>query len=367
MGDFVFWQDYDMPVATTHTAVSQILRHKSMGRAVPKSLAQPTTQELENWSSLEAHSLLEIEPPDHSRIRREARTAFTGPQIATVAPRISQYADNLIDAFDAEPFDLIDAYAKPLAALSITEFIGVEALHAPQLQAWSNDMVAMYQARRDSNIEAKAEAASKAFSAFIRSQLADRNTAPRDDFLTQLLDSKKAGRLSEAELVSTAILLLNAGHEATAHTLGNAVPLLLSFEGRSEALAPESISGTVEECLRHRPPLHLFSRYVYEDAEVEGMEFKAGDKIGCLLASACHDDATWPDSHVFDPFRSRRPHTAFGVGLHSCLGAALARVKLQIALPVLFARCPKLKLAEQPTVANLYHFHGFEKLMVTVK
>ncbi len=367
LGDFVFWQDYDMPVATSHAAVSQVLRHKSMGRAVPPALGLQSRPGLETWAALEAHSLLEIEPPDHTRIRREAKVAFNGPQIAMVAPRISQYADQLIDGFEAGRFDLLEAYAKPLAALSITEFLGIAPDHAAQLQAWSNDMVAMYQARRGSGIEERAEVASKAFVDFIRAELDERAKDPTGDFLSHLVASKESGKLSDDEMISTAILLLNAGHEATAHTLGNSVPLLLDFEGRAEALAPESISGTVEECLRYRPPLHLFSRYVYEETDIEGVVFKPGDKVGCLLASACQDDATWPDSHVFDPFRARRPHSAFGSGLHACIGAALARVKLQIALPVLFARCPNLKIAEPPRIADLYHFHGYETLMVTVR
>ena len=173
--------------------------------------------------------------------------------------------------------------------------------------------------------------------------------------------------MSEDELISTAILLLNAGHEATAHTLGNAVPLLLRFPGRAEALAPESVAGTVEECLRYKPPLHLFTRYVYEDTEIDGRTFSKNQKIGCLLASACRDDATWPDGNVFDPFRARRPHTAFGAGLHSCVGAALARLELKIGLPVLFARCPELAIVEAPEVADLYHFHGYERLTVTLR
>ena len=367
LGDFVFWQDYDMPVATSHAAVNEILRHKSMGRTVPPSRAPSPRADLATWTALEAHSLLEIEPPDHTRIRHEAMAGFAGPRIAAIAPQISRYADQLIDAFPDGSFDLIEAYAKPLAALSITEFLGVAPQHASQLQAWSNDMVAMYQARRDAQIEAEAEAASNAFVAFMRGEIDARRKGVGDDFLSQLVASQKAGRLTEDELISTAILLLNAGHEATAHTLGNAVPLLVNFEGRTEALAPESIAGTVEECLRHKPPLHLFVRYVYEDTEVEGVPFSKDQKIGCLLASACRDDATWPDGNIFDPFRARRPHTAFGAGLHSCVGAALARLELKIALPVLFARCPKLTIVEPPRVADLYHFHGYEKLMVAVR
>lgn len=367
IGDFVFWANYDLPVATTHAAVSEVLRHPSMGRAVPEALATAPNPALAKFTALERHSLLELEPPDHTRIRREAMSAFTGPQIALIGPRISQIADALIDGFPDTPFDLIEAYSKPLAAQTITAFLGIDTSHAPQLQAWSNSMVAMYQARRDAAVEAEAETAARAFTGFITDVIAERRAAPGSDFISQLAECETAGTLTADEVVSTVILLLNAGHEATVHAVGNAVPQLLGFEGLKDALEPDSIAGTVEECLRFRPPLHLFKRFVYQPTTIAGVHFAPNNEIGCLLASACHDDAVWPDARVFDPFRPRIRHLAFGLGLHACVGAALARLEMQIALPILFARCPGLTTVEQPTVANLFHFHGYERLMVSVR
>lgn len=367
MGDFVYWKDYDLPVATTHSAVLQVLRHAEMGRADPKANAACENPKLTAFNALEKHSLLEIEPPDHTRLRRLAMAPFSGPLIALVAPRISSFADELIDAFPGEPFDLIDAYCKPLAARTITRFLGIDIEMAGQLQDWSNQMVAMYQARRDTEVEKRAEAAAQEFTAFMREAIDTRRPDPHGDFLSQLLAVQAAGGLTSAELISTAILLLNAGHEATVHAVGNAVPLLLAFENRADALSPNGIAGTVEECLRFKPPLHLFKRNVYTAVGIDALNFPPGTQIGCLLASACRDDAVWPDGEVFDPFRARIRHTAFGAGLHACLGAALARLEIQIALPVLFARCPNLRIAEAPRVADLYHFHGYERLMVSVR
>ncbi|MEM7720168.1 MAG: cytochrome P450 [Pseudomonadota bacterium] len=367
LGDFVFWADYDMPVATTHAAVSQTLRHPLMGRAVPDALNEPPNPALEAFRGLEKYSLLEIEPPDHTRLRREALKAFSGPQIALIAPRVSQFADQLISDFPAGPFDLIEAYSKPLAALTITSFLGADTGDAAKLQAWSNDMVAMYQARRNEAVEARAETASQAISAYMLGLVEERRRNLGNDFLSQLIGVQAIGGMSLPELISTSILLLNAGHEATVHAVGNAIPLLIDFDGRQDALGPDSIAGTVEECLRFRPPLHLFKRYVYKSATVEDTVFAPNDQIACLLASAGRDDALWPDGEVFDPFRPRLRHMAFGVGIHSCIGAALARLEMQIALPALFSRCPNLALHEAPQVAPLYHFHGYEQLMVTVK
>lgn len=367
LGEFVYWSDYDLPVATTCAAVSNTLKSPAMGRAVPDALMPPHREDLATFDALEKHSLLELEAPDHTRIRREAMKVFQGPGIATIAPVISTLADALISDFPDEPFDLLDAYAKPLAAMTITHFLGLDTDHAAQLQAWSNDMVAMYQARRDAEVEAKAERASQEFAAFMRDVLDLKSRAPKDDFLSHLAGVQATGGMSDAEVLSTSILLLNAGHEATAHSIGNSVPLLLDFNGRSDALAPEAIAGTVEECLRFRPPLHLFKRYVYKPTAIEGVRFGVNDQIGCLLAAASRDDAVWPDSEVFNPFRPRLRHLGFGIGLHACLGAALARLELQIALPALFSRCPALRVVTPPKVANLYHFHGYEQLMVSVK
>jgi len=367
MGEFVFWKDYEMIMATTHSAVHQVMKHKSLGRAVPAVLRKPVPAHLQAFSEVEAYSLLELEPPEHTRLRREAVQGFAGPRIAMIAPVISQLADRLIDQFPDGDFDLIDAYAKPLAALAITEFLGIDAAHAAQLQFWSNQMVAMYQARRDEQIEINAEAAAVEIAQFMRSEIEARRRTKTDDFLSQLVNQNEMGGMSEAELLSMAVLLMNAGHEATAHTLGNAVSLLTDFPGLGDAIAPDSIAGTVEEVLRYRPPLHMFTRYVYEDCTIEHVKLGKNSEIGCLLAAANRDDAVWPDGELFDPFRLRRPHVAFGVGIHSCVGAALARLELQIAIPVLYARCPKLKITSPPKVADLYHFHGFEKMMVTVR
>ena len=368
LGDFVFWEDYGIVIGTTHAAVHQVMKHPALGRAVPERLRKVPAGDLEAFESVERHSLLEIEPPDHTRLRRLAMTGFVGERIYPMAPAISTLADELINGFPEGPFDFIDAFAKPLAARTIAVFLGVPVEDAATLQAWSNDMVAMYQARRDAGVERKAEAAARAFTAYARGKIAERRAQPGGgDLLSLLVAAHDGGQLDSDELISTVILMLNAGHEATAHSMGNAVPLLAAHPERKLALLPEQIAGTVEECLRHTPPLHLFTRYVYQSITIEGVSFEPGDVVGCLLGSACRDDAVWPDGDRFDPFRARRPHVAFGVGIHSCVGASLARMEMQIALPVLFSRCPNLRIVEPPRLADLYHFHGLERLMIEVR
>ena len=205
------------------------------------------------------------------------------------------------------------------------------------------------------------------FALYLRDTIDKRGQAPSGDFLSELIAAKADGTLlSTEELLSTVVLLLNAGHEASVHALGHAVHLLTDYPERSLALEPTNIAGTVEECLRFRPPLHMFQREVYEDVRISEHDFQKGQTVGCLLGSACRDDAVWPDGDKFDPIRARRPHLAFGTGIHACLGAVLARLEMQIALPALFSRCPDLRIVEPPELADRYHFHGLERLMVEV-
>lgn len=366
-GDFVHWQDYCIPVATTSAAVNAILRHPSLGRAAPKDKRVPAPADLAAFFDIEDHSLLELEPPEHTRLRKLVLGAFTRNKILALAPGISRTADALINDFPSGPFDLLDAFARQLPVRVIADLLGVPPDMCPQLLRWSNAMVAMYQARRDDEVERAANAASAEFADYVSGLIGERAKLPRDDLLSELVAAGNDGqKLSRDEIVSTVILLLNAGHEATVHSLGNAIRHLTGCPERKLALQPENIEGTVEECLRYDPPLHMFRRWVYKNVTILGEDFPAGSEIGCLLGSACRDDAVWPDGEVFDPFRTRRPNVAFGAGIHFCVGAPLARLEMQIALPALYSRCPDIRIVETPRVANLYHFRGLERLMVEV-
>lgn len=366
-GHFVLWEEFGIPMATTSAAVNAVLRHPSLGRMVPEEYRQPVPPHLAPFYEIEAHSMLELEPPDHTRLRKLVLGAFTSRSIRALAPTIRGMAESLIAKLPAGDFDLIDAYARPLPVAVIATLLGVPVSKAPELLAWSNAMVAMYQARRDRAVEDAAAQASASFATWVRGLIEERRHRPGPDLLSRLVASDVAGtRLSDDEIVSTTILLLNAGHEATVHTIGNAVRHLADFPKRDQALGSENTEGAIEECLRFDPPLHMFRRWVYDEVELLGHHFAPGQEVGCLLASACRDETVWPDAATFDPFRPVRTNAAFGAGIHFCIGAPLARLELQIALPLLFRLCPTLKIVEPPTVADLYHFRGLERLMVAV-
>ncbi len=360
-GPLVFWEDYKMVCATSYDAVNAILRDRRFGREQPEEFRRPIPDHLKPFYAVEAHSMLELEPPRHPRLRSLVLRAFTSRRIAGLREGIVSLCHELIDAFPDGDFDLLDAYARPLPVTVIARLLGVPEDMGPKLLEWSNAMVMMYQAGRTRADEDEAVAATEAFVDFMRGYVEKRRKDPRDDLITSLIAAEEDGeRLTTDELITTCILLLNAGHEATVHTLGNGVKALLETGVRPD----ENAESVVEEIMRYDPPLHLFSRYAYEEIELFGHTFQRGDEVGLLLGSAGHDATVNDTPEEFDPSRAAATHLAFGAGLHFCVGAPLARMELQIALPILFERCPGLHLTEAPRYADIYHFHGLDRLMV---
>jgi unspecific monooxygenase len=227
-------------------------------------------------------------------------------------------------------------------------------------------MVAMYQAGRTRDTEEAANAAARDFADFLRGYVEKRRTDPRDDLITQLIAAEEDGeRLSAPEMIGTCVLLLNAGHEATVHTLGNGVKTLLQTQTPRAALNPDRIEGTVEEILRYDPPLHMFTRYAYEDVEIGGHPLHKGEQVALILGAAGRDPRVYDTPDQFDTSRTAKPHAAFGGGLHFCVGAPLARMEMQIALPLLFDHFPDFKHVGSPQYSNSYHFHGLSELLVS--
>jgi len=364
-GPFFRWQDYDLTCTGNFAAVSAIFRDRRFGREVPAELALPIPDHLKPFYAVEAHSMLELEPPRHTRLRGLVLRAFTSRRIAALAPEIAALTEELIADFPAGPFDLLQAFAQPLPVRIIARLLGVPEEMAPDLLRWSNAMVGMYIAGRTRETEDRAVAATEAFVAFMRAYVEDRRARPADDLITHLIAAEAEGeKLTTDELITTCILLLNAGHEATVHTIGNGVKALLEHDTPPAALGPDRIEGTVEEILRYDPALHMFTRWAYEDVEVMGQRFARGDRVGLLLAAANRDPGPWEDPARFRPGRPAQAITSFGAGLHFCVGAPLARLELQVALPLLMRRCPGLRLAAPPSYADVYHFHGLKRLMV---
>ena len=320
-----------------------------------------TPEHLKVFADHEQHSLLELEPPVHTRLRGLVTRAFLSRQVERLRPRLVSLCHGLIDEFPASSqVDLLVAYATPIPITIICELLGVPTDMAAQLLAWSHDHVAMYMAKRDRLTEDRAVAAVTAFSNYMRDLIRARRKNLGEDLMSELIQaSDGAGKLSEDELVTTAILLLNAGHEATVHSLGNGIKAMIEI-GMTKNLG----AGHVEEILRFDAPLHMFTRYALEELEWNGLHLRKGETVGLMLAAANRDPYRFSEPDRFDPNRIPNPHVSFGAGIHFCVGAPLARLEMEVGLQALFGRMPNLQLAATPVYRDAYHFHGLEQLCV---
>ncbi|MCQ8240009.1 cytochrome P450 [Rhizosaccharibacter radicis] len=376
-GGLLWWAEYGHWCAFDHRTVSALLRDRRFGREV----LHVATREQLGWEEVPAHlkpfydvdgsTMLEREPPVHTRLRGLVNRAFVSRQIERLRPEIEALAHRLIDAVEAgRRMELIEQFATPIPVAVIAGLLGVPVAEAPRLLDWSHRMVAMYRFGRTRADEDAAVAATAEFVRFLRDLLAERRAVPGEDLISTLLAARDGSdRLSEDELVGTCILLLNAGHEATVHAIGNGMLSWLRSERDPAACFadPARTEATVEEMLRHDTPLHLFTRYALEplmlpDGAGGEARFAVGDRIGLVLGAANRDPAVFAEPDRFDPDRERRPHASFGGGIHFCIGAPLARLEMQVALPILVRRLPGLRLAEEPRFADSFHFRGLERL-----
>ena len=369
-----FWDEYGHWCFAGFRDVSALLRDKRFGREIlhvasREELGMPEPKpHTAAFDLTEQHSLLNLEPPAHTRLRTLVNRAFVSRHVEQLRPRIVRLTNEMIDGFEhKDSVDLIKAFAAPIPAIIIAEMIGLPAESAPQLLAWSNRMVAMYMFGVSHETELDANQASADFMDYLRAIIAERRKQPREDLLSHMLTSDRNGdRLSDDEVMSTAILLLNAGHEATVHTTGNGVKSILESGIEPVTLfgSDEQTAATVEECLRFDAPLHMFTRYALMDLEYDGINLRKGDVIGLMLGAANRDPSRFAQANSFDPFRTDGANVSFGAGIHFCIGAPLARIELQVAFSELFRRLPELRLTEEPRYNDVYHFHGLEKLMV---
>ncbi|MER9681271.1 cytochrome P450 [Mesorhizobium sp. M0184] len=370
-----FWEEFGFWCFGGFDDVNRLLRDRRFGRQNPAGIPDSRgigqdRAHLSAFDGIEANSMLELEPPVHTRLRTLVNRAFVSRQVERLRPRVEALANELIDRFEPGRVDLLPAFAAPLPITIIAEMLGVPVDMGPQLLDWSHRIVAMYMHGRTRETEDTANRAARDFSNFLRGYVAERRKRPGEDLLSLLIAAQEDGqKLSEDELVSSAILLLNAGHEATVHQTGNAVRSILAQGGdpRRFFASPEATAATVEECLRFDAPLHMFTRYVYQEVEARpGIIVQPGETIGLLLGMANRDPTAFAEPLAFRPDRADQKNVSFGAGIHFCIGAPLARLELQVSLKTLFDRLPQLHLAEQPRFRDTYHFHGLETLAVRI-
>ena len=328
--------------------------------------AEPLDPRRQPFWDTERWSLLWLEPPEHTRIRKLVATAFTPRSVDALRGPCAELARELLPH---GRFDLLRDFAQPYSIAVICRLLGVPTDRGRDLLDWSHAMVKMYEL---DTTEAQAEAATAAaaeFRDYVMSLIEQRRREPQDDLVTRLVEARVEGeRLSDAQIVSTIIVLLNAGHEATVNTLGNGVRALLHHREQWQRLLAGEVepSAAIEELIRWDPPLQLFERWALEEGvEIAGRPVLRGAKVSLLFGAANRDPRVFEDPDAFDVCRANAAeHIGFGGGIHVCIGAPLARIELEAALRALVADAPDLELAEEPRRNRAFVIWGLDKVEV---
>ncbi|NNH22304.1 cytochrome P450 [Pseudokineococcus marinus] len=370
----------DQWVLSRHADVSALLRDRRLGRsylhvATHAEMGRPDDPAhlAPFWRVVRA-GMLDVEPPDHTRLRRLVSKAFTPRMVEGLRPRVAEIAAGLVrdlrDAgSDGSPVDLVAAVAEPLPVEVISELLGVPASDRHLLRPWSADICAMYELAPSRETGERAVRACEEFGAYLLDLADQRRRAPGADLLSALVQVADDGeRLTPDELVGTCVLLLNAGHEATVGTTANGWWSLLRHPGELARLrsGEVDVATAVEELLRFETPLPMFERYVLEDLEVHGTLLPRGTEVALLLGSANRDGAVFPEPDRFDVGRGSTAHLTFGAGIHFCLGAPLARLELTTSFETVLREVPDLALAAEPAWAGGFVIRTLRDLLVTV-
>jgi cytochrome P450 len=335
--------------------------HEGMGRPAPPGWHAPF------WDLINA-GILDMEPPDHTRVRKLVSKAFTPRFVEGLRPRVGSIFDRLVDEVDgAGEFDMLPALAEPLPVTVIAEMLGVPEPDRHLLRPWSADIVKMYELNPSVSSQQDAVRASAEFADYLRGLARERRAHPGEDLISGLVHVVDEGeRLTEDELVGTCALLLNAGHEATvSSTLLGWWTLFRHPDRLKELRADHSlIPPAVEELLRFQTPLPMFERWVLESFELHGVRVPRGAELGLLFDSANRDPAVFDEPDELRLDRKPNAHLTFGAGIHFCLGAPLGRMELQISFRTMLERFPELELVEEPRFKPNYIIRGLEGLRV---
>ena len=375
------FEPWDAFVVTRYRDVDRLLRDRRLGRVTDANPKRDRDPNHAPFDAIQAGSLLEIEPPDHTRIKQAVHDVFTPKHVRDLAVRIESLAGRQAHtlaraiAEDGQA-DLLTVFAEPIPVTVIAELLGVPEVDRPQLLPWSKAIIGMFEPERTAQDEANAVNAAAEFAEYVRHLMHVKRDDPQDDLITRMVTThdREPGTLQESEIVANAILFLNAGHEAVVNVFGNGMKALLEHPDQHAKLkANLDLAGsTVEEMMRFDTPLQFFERFTHEDIAFEAddgqvVDLPAGTKLALYYASANHDERVFEDPTSFKIDRSPNKHIAFGLGLHYCIGAPLARLELTRGLQALEETLPNLALTDTPfRYAPKNVFRYLTELPVTV-
>lgn len=341
---------------------SHLYTHAQLGRPEPDS----------RWAAFQQHerwSLLCLEPPDHTRIRRLVAKVFTPRAVAAMRPAVEGFAEELLDSCrERGEFELLRDYAQPYSVAVICSMLGVPRADTQLLLDWSHAIVKMYELTTTDEVRAAANTAAAEYIDYTKALIAERRRTPDGLLVSELVRVEDEGdTLTEDEIVSTTMVLLEAGHEATVNTLGNGVRAVLRHPGEWDRVVTGEVPArvAVEEMLRWDPPLHLFERWVLEEGvEIAGQAIEVGQEVAMLFGAAQRDSRRFDDPDRFDIARGDTAHIGFGGGIHFCVGAPLARQEIEVSVAGLAARFPKLEVVVEPTYEPNFVIRGLTGLQL---
>ena len=371
IGKPVWHEGMQIFLAARHSDANDVFRNKSLGRIFTDKSPE---FEWETFNWLHSDSILDSEPPKHTRLRSLVAKAFNRNKIEGMRPAVERITQQLLDAIDekvksGETFDLIADYAEPLPVKIIADLLGFPESEEHLLRPWSQSIVKMYEVNPSEQYQIEAKKAGGEFAEYVRDLAEHRKTNPGQDLITDLAMVEENGeKLNSHELVATCVLLLNAGHEASVNAFGNGMVAALKRPDQAELLRKNSRAITesaLEEFMRFDAPLHLFERTATVDTELGGVKIEKGQKIAALIGSANRDSSVFERADEMDLTRDPNPHIGFGAGIHFCLGAPLARLEMSVSLPALWEKYPHMQLAGESVRRPTFVLRGYESVSIS--
>ena len=371
IGKPVWHEGMQIFLAARHSDANDVFRNKSLGRIFTDKSPE---FEWETFNWLHSDSILDSEPPKHTRLRSLVAKAFNRNKIEGMRPAVERITQQLLGAIDekvksGESFDLIADYAEPLPVKIIADLLGFPESEEHLLRPWSQSIVKMYEVNPSEQYQVEAKKAAGEFAEYVRNLAEHRKTNPGQDLITDLAMVEENGeKLNSHELVATCVLLLNAGHEASVNAFGNGMVAALERPDQAELLRKNSRAITetaLEEFMRFDAPLHLFERTATVDTELGGVKIEKGQKIAALIGSANRDSSVFERADEMDLTRDPNPHIGFGAGIHFCLGAPLARLEMSVSLPALWEKYPNMQLAGTPVRRPTFVLRGYESVSIS--
>jgi cytochrome P450 len=373
-GRIHYYADTDQWIVPHYADVNSLLRDRRFGRtyhhlATHQEMGRPEdAAEAREFWYLIRNGILDMEPPDHTRVRRLVAKAFTPKMVHGLRPTIQRLMDALVDPVaGAGEFDLIREVAEPLPVTVIAELLGIPEGDRHHLRPWSAEICRMYELHPTEDDARAASAAAVEFSDYLRDLIGERRKRAADDLISELVRVVDEGdRLTEDEMIGTCVLILNAGHEATVNVTGNGWWALFRNPDQLKVLRqdPSLVPRAVEELMRYDTPLQMFERWVLEDSDICGVIVPKGQELALLFGSANHDPAVFDRPEALDLRRDPNPHMGFGAGIHFCLGAPLARVELDVSFSTVLRRMPGMELVAEPEWKPNYIIRGLKELRV---